>query len=365
MSFDHRRPQTTAPCTVRQMSMGQGHPHTCMDAQKGHAAGIYRTQDQEKHRSRAPLAAVPCLIRIAIRSVRPRSLLTFIAWLAQATTGTREDIARSPNAESQATNGTAAPKLAPDALRHILCNLSQPAYTTRSIVHLPTAQHPMPTSLTRCFLQAPSPRPPYIHTYVQSSSGTSQARRLWTLERPPFSATRTATGDASSARRSSRCPTGTSCAPRTPFGTRSGSKLLAPRSSHSCPVSSVPSASGPESDSYARGRRCSPRTSIHSLFASAHGFPPIASSLSDRPHTTCRTPESIPDRATRSRTRRTISRARAAGQHFNCGFGILAFPLEVGACPTPLPPGSGILNQGYSSTAPPRSRLRRSHDQGG
>ena len=38
--------------------MSQGHAHTCTDAQKGHAAGIYRTQDQEKHRSRAPLAAV-------------------------------------------------------------------------------------------------------------------------------------------------------------------------------------------------------------------------------------------------------------------------------------------------------------------
>ena len=135
-----------------------------------------RTHAQTLRKGMPPVSTVPkikrstdlvplwplcqCLIRIAIRSVRPRSLLTFIAWLAQATTGTREDIARSPNAESQATDGTAAPKLPPDALRHTLCNLSQPSYTTRSIVHLPTAQHPMPASLTRCFLQAPSPSAP-------------------------------------------------------------------------------------------------------------------------------------------------------------------------------------------------------------
>ena len=169
MSFDHRRPQTTAPCTVRQMSMSQGHAHTCTDAQKGHAAGIYRVQDQEKHRSRAPLTAVPCLIRIAICSVRPRSLPSSLVprLLFSHEPRRREKISR----EVRTQNRRQLTALPPPNSPQTHSDTPYVTYHNQATQHVPSSTFRQPS--IRCPLlshDASSKLPPPAHPHLSASA---------------------------------------------------------------------------------------------------------------------------------------------------------------------------------------------------
>ena len=239
--------------------------------------------------------------------------------------------------------------LPPDALRHTVCNLSQPSYTTRSIVHLPTAQHPMPASLTRCFLQAPSPSAPTplraLHTYIPTyrvpvGHPKPVDSGLWSAPRSPRHEQRPETHPPPGAAVDARPVLPARLARRSGPAVGLSSSLLVPLTPVLCPVSSPHPAPSPTP-----------------TLADAAAVPACQYTPCSRPPAASpRSRAASPTGPTRCAGRSSLSPTARLGQeqggpypepelnikHFSCGFGILE----------PIPPRSWSV----SDSAPARFR---------